>query len=182
MRNVLSAWIYWKRMTGVFFVVVIVVQKKMLEPMNKTLGTLYTGGGLFDIGWVRASKGLMMHLPEPTTWGGWYEAIKDLIPELPANGKNHNGNTIRRKMAKLMIVETENSKAMEEFHNLKFIGQELRFPLYFGSVVNGVVQKALSVPGVFLPVWINLTHDSVVEAETKPLEEVITEAAQRRLR
>lgn len=33
--------------------------------------------------WVRASKGLLMSLPSPTPWVGWYEAIEDLIPSLP---------------------------------------------------------------------------------------------------
>lgn len=32
---------------------------------------------------LRASRGLLPHLPEPVRWVGWYEAIEDLIPTLP---------------------------------------------------------------------------------------------------
>jgi DNA (cytosine-5)-methyltransferase 1 len=34
--------------------------------------------------WVRAKKGMMLYpYPEPVKWKGWYQAIEDLIPELP---------------------------------------------------------------------------------------------------
>jgi DNA (cytosine-5)-methyltransferase 1 len=33
--------------------------------------------------WIRASRGLLMGYPAPVKWRGWYEAIEDLIPELP---------------------------------------------------------------------------------------------------
>jgi DNA (cytosine-5)-methyltransferase 1 len=32
---------------------------------------------------LRASRGLLPHLPPPVRWVGWYEAIEDLIPTLP---------------------------------------------------------------------------------------------------
>jgi len=32
---------------------------------------------------LRASRGLLPHLPAPVPWVGWYEAIEDLIPTLP---------------------------------------------------------------------------------------------------
>jgi site-specific DNA-cytosine methylase len=33
--------------------------------------------------WIRASRGLLRGYPGPTPWKGWYEAIADLIDELP---------------------------------------------------------------------------------------------------
>ena len=33
--------------------------------------------------WCRASRGLLMQMPEKMPWVGWYQAIEDLIPELP---------------------------------------------------------------------------------------------------
>lgn len=33
--------------------------------------------------WVRASRGLLRGYPPPVKWKGWYEAIEDLIDELP---------------------------------------------------------------------------------------------------
>ena len=32
---------------------------------------------------LRASRGLLPHLPQPVPWVGWYEAIEDLLPTLP---------------------------------------------------------------------------------------------------
>lgn len=32
---------------------------------------------------LRASRGMLPHLPAPVPWVGWYEAIEDLIPTLP---------------------------------------------------------------------------------------------------
>jgi DNA (cytosine-5)-methyltransferase 1 len=32
---------------------------------------------------LRASRGLLPHLPQPVPWVGWYAAIEDLIPTLP---------------------------------------------------------------------------------------------------
>lgn len=33
--------------------------------------------------WIRASRGLLRGYPPPVKWKGWYEAIEDLIPDLP---------------------------------------------------------------------------------------------------
>ena len=33
--------------------------------------------------WIRASRGLLRGYPPPVKWKGWYEAIEDLIDELP---------------------------------------------------------------------------------------------------
>lgn len=84
-------------------------------------------------------------------------------------------------MKKLIIKDTEDAKREESKHGLKFIGQELKNPYFFGRSVTGIVERPSVIPMVYIPIWVILERDSIVEVESRPLKEVIAEAKERSL-
>ena len=79
-----------------------------------------------------------------------------------------------------IIIDTPDSRAREKDYG-SLIGKELYNPIFFTEVVSGFVQVEVGYPLAIVERWINLAHDSVVEAVTKPLDEVIQEAKERSL-
>lgn len=83
------------------------------------------------------------------------------------------------KDKRYLVIETENSRAMEKFHGFGFIGQELKHPMFFIEAVNGFVERPIGTPPGFRNVNITLELQSVMEAVICTMGEVKEMAAQR---
>ena len=80
-----------------------------------------------------------------------------------------------------VIVDTENSRAMEEFHGFGLIGKELIAPAFFREAVNGYVEVEVAHPLWVARRNITLAPEDVIVVAPRPLKEVLAEAVERSL-
>ena len=94
-------------------------------------------------------------------------------------------------MKTLIVKDTPNVRELEIRHGCLFVGQKLYDPARWSEehgkneklrkVVGGILKKPISVPGVFMPIYVLLDEADVQEVEPTPIKTVLDEAKGRSL-
>lgn len=82
----------------------------------------------------------------------------------------------------IIVKDTPNVRELQKQHGCQFVAQRLWSPVHFpGGVIQGILKKPISIPGVDMPIVVILNETDVQEVESRPLQEILDEAKERSL-